>query len=76
MTLSPPTTAPQSASFAPKQFQARIIHGVCEALAGHPRPPCLMRSPTGSGKTFMLTRILENISKTNEVLWMRDTAPV
>jgi len=70
MTLSPPITAPQSASFVPKQFQTRIIHGVCEALAENPRPPCLLRSPTGSGKTFMLTRILEQLSKTNEVLWL------
>lgn len=70
MTLVTPITAPQSASFSPKQFQARIIHGVCGALAESPRPPCLLRSPTGSGKTFMLTKILENVSKTNEVLWL------
>ena len=70
MTLSPPITAPQSAGFSPKQFQARIIHGVCEALADEPRAPCLLRSPTGSGKTFMLTRILENVSKNNQVLWL------
>jgi hypothetical protein len=70
MTFSPPITAPQSASFSPKQFQARIIRGVCEALAETPRPPCLLRSPTGSGKTFMLTRILEQVSKTNQVLWL------
>ncbi|MBK9443618.1 MAG: DEAD/DEAH box helicase family protein [Comamonadaceae bacterium] len=66
MTLITPITAPQSASFSPKQFQARIIHGVCGALAENPRPPCLLRSPTGSGKTFMLTKILENVSKTSE----------
>lgn len=70
MTLSPPITAPQSAGFSPKQFQARIIRGVCEALADTPRAPCLLRSPTGSGKTFMLTRILENVSKSNSVLWL------
>lgn len=70
MTLSPPITAPQSAGLAPKQFQARIIRGVCEALADTPRAPCLLRSPTGSGKTFMLTRILENVSKSNSVLWL------
>ncbi|MBK9442532.1 MAG: DEAD/DEAH box helicase family protein [Comamonadaceae bacterium] len=70
MTLVTPITAPQSASFSPKQFQARIIHGVCGALAESPRPPCLLRSPTGSGKTFMLTKILEQVSKTNEVLWL------
>lgn len=65
-----PITAPQSAGFVPKQFQARIISGVCDALATMPRAPCLLRSPTGSGKTFILTKILENISKTNNVLWL------
>ncbi len=63
-------TAPQSAGFSPKQFQARIIHGVCEALANEPRPPCLLRSPTGSGKTFVLTKILEEVSKSSQVLWL------
>lgn len=70
MTLSASITAPQSAGFAPKAFQARIIRNVCDALAETPRPPCLLRSPTGSGKTFMLTCILEDVSKTNEVLWL------
>lgn len=70
MTLSSPITAPQSAGFSPKQFQARIIRGVCEALADTPRAPCLLRSPTGSGKTYMLTRILENVSQSNSVLWL------
>ena len=70
MTLSASITAPQSAGFSPKAFQARIIRNVCDALAETPRPPCLLRSPTGSGKTFMLTRILEDVSKTNEVLWL------
>ena len=63
-------TAPQSAGFAPKEFQARIINGVCEALASQPRPPCLLRSPTGSGKTFILTKILERVSQSNDVLWL------
>ena len=69
-----PFTAPQSVGMVPKHFQARIIEGVCEALisksASQPRPPCLLRSPTGSGKTFVLTQILENISKTSPVLWL------
>jgi type III restriction enzyme len=65
-----PFTAPQSAGMVPKHFQARIIEGVCEALASQPRAPCLLRSPTGSGKTFVLTQILENISKTSPVLWL------
>lgn len=63
-------TAPNSTGMVPKHFQARIIDGVCEALASQPRAPCLLRSPTGSGKTFVLTQILENISKTSPVLWL------
>ncbi|NQW93799.1 MAG: DEAD/DEAH box helicase family protein [Polaromonas sp.] len=71
MTKAPrPFTAPNSTGMVPKHFQARIIEGVCEALASQPRAPCLLRSPTGSGKTFVLTQILENISKTSPVLWL------
>ena len=69
-----PFTAPQSTGMVPKRFQARIIKGVCEALInqplGQPRPPCLLRSPTGSGKTFVLTQILETINKNSPVLWL------
>ena len=65
-----PITAPQSEGFVAKHFQAKIIQGVCEALATQPRAPCLLRSPTGSGKTFVLTKILENVSKTSNVLWL------
>ena len=63
-------TAPQSESFAPKYFQTTIINNVCEALAQEPRPPCLLRSPTGSGKTFILTKVLERVCRTNNVLWL------
>ncbi|MGV8804337.1 MAG: DEAD/DEAH box helicase [Polaromonas sp.] len=70
MSALPPITAPQSAGLVPKDFQARIIQNVCDALACEPRPPCLLRSPTGSGKTFVLSKILENISKASPVLWL------
>ena len=65
-----PITAPQSAGLVPKSFQAQIIKNVCDALACQPRPPCLLRSPTGSGKTFVLTRILSSISQATPVLWL------
>ena len=70
MSAAPHIIAPQSGGLVPKSFQAQIIHNVCEALACEPRPPCLLRSPTGSGKTFVLTKILENISKASPVLWL------
>jgi type III restriction enzyme len=65
-------TAPQSASHAPKRFQATLIDSVCSALemSKAQRPPCLLRSPTGSGKTFMLTRILQRVSTRADVLWL------
>ena len=63
-------TAPTAAGLLPKRFQARIIQAVCYALDSYPRPPCLLRSPTGSGKTFVLTQILETVSRTRPVLWL------
>lgn len=62
--------APQSGIHAPKPFQATLIEALCSALAEQPRPPCLLRSPTGSGKTFMLTRTLQAVSTRAEVLWL------
>ena len=70
MSALPRIVAPQSTGLVPKDFQAQIISNVCLALASQPRPPCLLRSPTGSGKTFILTKILENISRTTPVLWL------
>ena len=62
--------APQGDVRAPKVFQETIINNLCRALHSHPRPPCLLRSPTGSGKTFMLTRVLQRISAQRPTLWL------
>ncbi len=63
-------TAPQAAGMAAKGFQTEIIDNLCATLARSPRPPCLLRSPTGSGKTFMLTQVLRRISSQQQVLWL------
>lgn len=63
-------TAPQGNTRSPKAFQAEIITSICRALQGQPRPPCLLRSPTGSGKTFMLTRVLQQVSAQQPTLWL------
>ncbi|MDI9333839.1 MAG: DEAD/DEAH box helicase family protein [Cytophagales bacterium] len=63
-------SAPQAAGMAAKGFQTEIIDNLCAALARSPRPPCLLRSPTGSGKTFMLTQVLRRISSQQQVLWL------
>lgn len=63
-------TAPQGDARVPKAFQTTIINNLCRALQNQPRPPCLLRSPTGSGKTFMLTRVLQKISEKRPTLWL------
>lgn len=70
MSALPPITAPQGDVRVPKRFQASIITNLCRALQSPARPPCLLRSPTGSGKTFMLTRVLAHISAAQPTLWM------
>lgn len=70
MTVLPPITAPQGDVRVPKRFQDSIINNLCRALQSPARPPCLLRSPTGSGKTFMLTRVLAHISHAQPTLWM------
>lgn len=63
-------TAPQGDTRTPKTFQTTLITNLCRALQNQPRPPCLLRSPTGSGKTFMLTRVLQQISEKQPTLWL------
>ena len=40
-----------------------------QALLRSNQPPCLLRAPTGSGKTFMLARVLANVSAETGVVW-------
>ena len=63
-------SAPQGDARVPKRFQTDIITSICAALQRQPRPPCLLRSPTGSGKTYMLTKVLQRISSQQPTLWL------
>jgi type III restriction enzyme len=65
-----PITAPQGETRTPKVFQARIISNLCQLLLSPAHPPCLLRSPTGSGKTFMLTRALQQVCSQQPTLWL------
>src|SRR5512139_3205134 len=62
-------TAPQDATLEPEAFQSSIIEGLSKALLRQTPPPCLLRAPTGSGKTFVLARVLANVSADQEVAW-------
>lgn len=72
ITINPamPITAPQGETRTPKVFQARIISNLCQLLLSPAHPPCLLRSPTGSGKTFMLTRALQQVCSQQPTLWL------
>ena len=63
-------TAPQGDARVPKGFQTDIICGISSALQRDSRPPCLLRSPTGSGKTYMLAKVLQRISGQQPTLWL------
>jgi type III restriction enzyme len=62
--------APQGDVRIAKEFQSKIIGGLVAKLSSSAQPPCLLRSPTGSGKTFMLTRALQQISSARPTLWL------
>jgi len=62
--------AAQSASHEPIGFQNEIINNLAATLLSQPSPPVLLRSPTGSGKTFMLVRALSKVSAAQDAVWL------
>ncbi|MFZ1640323.1 MAG: DEAD/DEAH box helicase family protein [Candidatus Contendobacter sp.] len=63
-------TTPQTAPVVEEEFQRRIIAGMTRHLLHHDPRPCLLRAPTGSGKTFMMARVLEQVSEQQPTLWL------
>ncbi|WP_426075040.1 DEAD/DEAH box helicase [Janthinobacterium sp. DSP2-3-3] len=59
----------QSMAVQPEKFQSDLIDGMTAALLRQPSPPCLLRAPTGSGKTFVICQVLERVSAERPVLW-------
>ncbi len=59
----------QSSAVQPERFQSDLINGMTRALLRQPSPPCLLRAPTGSGKTFFISQVLERVSAQRDVLW-------
>ena len=60
----------QSAAIEPETFQSTLIEHMAEALLRQPSPPCLLRAPTGSGKTYMISRVLEEVNAARPTLWL------
>jgi superfamily II DNA or RNA helicase len=62
--------AAQSTTIEPEAFQSAIVEGMTRALLRDAAPPCLLRAPTGSGKTFIISRVLEAVSASRPTLWL------
>ena len=62
--------AAQSAAIEPELFQSALVEGMTRALLRESAPPCLLRAPTGSGKTFIISRVLEAVSAERPTLWL------
>lgn len=62
--------AAQSAAIEPEAFQSAIVENMTNALLLDSAPPCLLRAPTGSGKTFIISRVLESVGAACPALWL------
>lgn len=60
----------QSAAIEPEKFQSALIANLSAALLRQPSPPCLLRAPTGSGKTYMISRVLAEVTAARPTLWL------
>src|SRR5690554_801711 len=67
--LSLNVSTPQGFTLVPEAFQQGLIEGMTDKLLQSQPPPCLLRAPTGSGKTFMLTKVLGNVSDEKSIVW-------
>lgn len=69
---TPLPLAPQVSAVQPERFQSELIANISAALQAperSQRPPCLLRAPTGSGKTFVLGQVLQQVGQGRDVLW-------
>jgi len=61
--------AAQRPALPPEMFQRDLLASLPRALLRTPSPPCLLRAPTGSGKTFVISQALAQVSTGSDVLW-------
>jgi len=62
-------TTAQGPLLEPETFQSTLINNMTKTLLHSSRAPCLLRAPTGSGKTFMLARVLADVSADTPTVW-------
>lgn len=61
--------AAQEQAAVPEEYQARHIEHISRELLKPLSAPCVLRAPTGSGKTFTLTRVIEEVSAQQGTVW-------
>jgi len=59
----------QASTHQPEHFQAELMDNISKALLRTSSPPCLLRAPTGSGKTFVMGQVLQRVGAQRDVLW-------
>jgi len=62
--------AAQSVRHEPEEFQSRLIRNIRSELLKEATSPCLLRAPTGAGKTFVITQILEQVTSESPTMWL------
>lgn len=65
-------TVGRGSLLVPEAFQSTLITNITQALLSEREPPCLLRAPTGSGKTFMLSQCMQQIGQSpdTQVIWL------
>lgn len=59
----------QATTLQPEAFQTELMSNISATLLRTPSPPCLLRAPTGSGKTFIIGQVLQRVGAQRNVLW-------
>lgn len=62
-------TTAQGSALVPEAFQAQLTRSMTNKLMLNNAPPCLLRAPTGSGKTYVLSRVQANLSAERPIVW-------
>lgn len=70
--LAEGVTVGRGSLLVPEAFQSTLIANISQALLSEREPPCLLRAPTGSGKTFMLSQCMQQIGQSSDanVIWL------
>ncbi|MET3137336.1 type III restriction enzyme [Undibacterium sp. GrIS 1.2] len=61
--------AAQSTRIHTEEFQSQLISSIAARLLSAQPPPCLLRAPTGSGKTYVISMILESVTHASPTIW-------